>query len=84
MSDTTINARIDSETKAKAVDILHSLGLNTTEAISLYFKQIIYTRGIPFDIKLPNKDTMQAIDELESGKGVRFDSVDDLLKDIEH
>ncbi len=84
MSVTTINTRIDTETKRKAVGVLHSLGLNTTEAIALYFKQIIYTRGIPFDIKLPNKDTMQAIDELESGKGVRFDSVDDLLKDIEH
>ena len=84
MGTTTINARIDDATKAQAVDILRSLGMNTSQAITLFFKQIIYNRGIPFELKIPNRETSNAITELESGKGARFASVDDLFKDLDH
>ena len=79
---TTINTRIDSKVKEQATKILDSLGMRPSTAISLFFKQIVLHRGIPFDIRLPNKLTMQAIEELESGKGVRFNSAEELLKDL--
>lgn len=79
----TISARIDPAIKSGAVRVLGLLGMTTSQAISLYFKQIIYTNSIPFEIKIPNKLTLQAIKELESGKGTTFDSVDELLKDLE-
>jgi DNA-damage-inducible protein J len=83
MSDsTTINVRIDVQTKSKASRILGLLGMTPSEAINLFFKQIIYTQSIPFDVKLPNKETIQAMKELDSGKGVKFNSVADLLKDL--
>ena len=37
-----INTRIDNATKKEAVKILHSLGLTTSQAITMFFKQIIY------------------------------------------
>lgn len=83
MSTATINARIDSETKEEATAILSGLGLNTTQAICLFFKQIIYTKSIPFKIELPRRETLNAIGELEAGKGVKFDSIDELFKDLE-
>lgn len=78
----TINVRIDAQTKSKASKILDLLGMTPSEAINLFFKQIIYTQSIPFDVKLPNKETIQALKELDSGKGVKFDNVEDLLKDL--
>jgi len=78
----TINVRMDSETKSKASKILHLLGMTPSEAINLFFKQIIYTQSLPFEVKLPNKETLQAMRELDSGKGVKFNSVDELLKDL--
>jgi DNA-damage-inducible protein J len=84
MSNVTVNARIDRQTKEEAVNILKSLGLNPTDVISMLFKQIIYTKSIPFKIELPpSRDTLKAVSELESGKGVKFDSVDDLFEDLE-
>ena len=83
MSNVSINARIDSRTKDEAVNILHSLGLNTTQVISMLFKQIIYTKSVPFKIELPNRETLEAINELESSKGAKFASVDKLFKDLE-
>lgn len=81
-NSTTINVRMDVQTKSKASKILDLLGMTPSEAINLFFKQIIYTQGIPFNVKLPNRETIQAMKELDSGKGVKFDSVDELLKDL--
>ena len=83
MSTTTINARIDLECKEQAQGVLEELGLSMSGAIEMFFKQIVLQQGIPFDIKLPNKDTAQAIEELEAGKGAKFSSVDDLFEDLE-
>ena len=79
----TINARIDPATKAQAVDILHSLGLNTTQAISLFFNQIIYTRGIPFELKVPNEATVETFRKTDAGQDLlRVSSVAELAKEL--
>ncbi len=83
MSTTTINARIDTRSKKEAQGIFAKLGLSMSGAIDMFFKQVVIHRGIPFDVKLPNKETLSAIDELESGKGARFSSTDDLFEDLE-
>jgi DNA-damage-inducible protein J len=80
---TQITARIDAASKERARKILNCLGLSMSEAIELYMKQIILHRGIPFEIKLPNKTTLQAIEELEAGGGEKFSTVKDLFEDLE-
>jgi DNA-damage-inducible protein J len=80
---TTLNTRIDSESKEQAREILHSLGISMSGAVDMFFKQIVLHRGIPFEIRLPNETTMQAMEELESGKGAKFSTVKDLFKDLE-
>ena len=82
MIATTINARIDVESKNKAQEIFEQLGLSMSGAIEIFFKQVILHNGIPFDLKLPNKDTIKAIEELESGKGKKFTSTKELFKDL--
>ena len=79
-----IQARIDPRIKEEARSVLDELGMSMSEAIVVYLKQIILQRGIPFELKLPNKATSQAVQELESGKGVTFGSVDELLEDLEN
>ncbi len=52
-----IRARMEPNLKHDAEEILHSLGLSTTEAITLFYKQIALQRGLPFAVKLPNEET---------------------------
>ena len=80
---TTIQARIDPNVKRQARDVLDKLGISMSEAIGVYIRQIVLRQGIPFELKLPNQATLQAIEELESGKGVTFNSADELFKDLE-
>jgi DNA-damage-inducible protein J len=79
-----VQARIDPHIKEEARSVLDELGISMSEAIVVYLKQIILQRGIPFELKLPNKATSQAVQELESGKGVTFSSADELLEDLEN
>jgi hypothetical protein len=45
-------------------------------------QSMFYEKGLEFpDVDEPNKQTVNAIKELKSGKGKRFDSVEELLAD---
>ena len=42
-------ARIEPEVKEQAEDILSALGIPVSNAINMFYKQIILHRGIPFE-----------------------------------
>lgn len=46
-------ARIEPDVKEQAESILASLGIPASSAITMFYKQIILQRGIPFAVKLP-------------------------------
>ena len=46
-------ARIEPEVKEQAETILNALGIPVSNAINMFYKQIILQRGIPFEVKLP-------------------------------
>lgn len=46
-------ARIEPDVKEQAEKILASLGIPASNAINMFYKQIILQRGLPFDVKLP-------------------------------
>ncbi len=79
----TINARIEPGLKTRAEEILHKVGLSTAEAIRIFYSQICLQNGLPFDIKIPNKKTQSAIEQLESGKGERFKTMKDVWDSID-
>ncbi|MBA2652584.1 MAG: type II toxin-antitoxin system RelB/DinJ family antitoxin [Tatlockia sp.] len=80
----SIHARIDPTLKHDAEKILHQLGLNTSQAINAFYAQIVHVRGIPFELKLPNEETKAAMKELDSGKVEKYNSMQDLWKEIDN
>lgn len=80
----TIQARIDEDTKVRAQNILNALHIPMSEAISMYLRQIIFHRGIPFELKIPNELTAKTLREAEAGKGLRkVSSVDELFEELD-
>ena len=57
-----INIRVNEEVKKEAETIFKSLGLNMSVAMNLFLKKCINENGIPFDLKIPNKETMEAME----------------------
>lgn len=62
------NVYLNSQTKAKALEIFKRYGLGLSDAINIFLTQAVIEKGIPFDIKIPNKATKQAIKEANKGK----------------
>jgi DNA-damage-inducible protein J len=75
-----INARIEPDLKADVEKILKKIGMTTTEAITVFFRQISMNKGIPFDIKVPNRETRKILKEIQKRKGLVKTSVDGLRK----
>jgi len=81
----TVNARIDPTLKLNAENILHKVGLTTAEAIRLFYSQICLQNGLPFAVKIPNKETIQAMRDADAGKNLRVcKNVKELFDDLEN
>jgi DNA-damage-inducible protein J len=78
-----INTRVDENTKRQAQDILEKLEMSLSEAISVYLKQIIYQRGIPFYIKIPNDTTIKTFRKTDAGKDLhKVSDIEQLAKEL--
>ena len=50
----TIHLRVEPETKKNVDALLAQLGMTTTEAVKIFFNQMLLNGGLPFEIKVPN------------------------------
>lgn len=79
-----VNARTERELKDEVERILKSLGMSTTEAINIFFRQVKLRHGLPFPVEIPNAKTMKAFRESEEGKGlVECKDADDMFNRLD-
>ncbi len=76
-----IRARTEEKVKEKAEKILSQLGVTPSEVINMLYNQIILKQGIPFEIKIPNAETIAAMNEDVSGEK-RYESVEEMFEDL--
>jgi DNA-damage-inducible protein J len=74
----TINVRIDKDLKEQAEALFKEVGLNVSQAITLFYKQVELQKGLPFPIKVPNKETIEALEE-KTDNMKSFSSPDELF-----
>ena len=55
-------ARIEPELKEQAEAILSALGIPASNAIGMFYKQIVLQKGLPFDVKLPDNRPLDMSD----------------------
>ena len=58
-----IRARVEPELKREAEELFSSLGLSTTEAITLFYRQVTLHQGLPFAVRMPNLETVEALEQ---------------------
>ena len=63
--DNRIQARIEPELKRAAESVFAQLGISSGEAIRMFYSQVRMRGGIPFDVTVPNQETLDAIEEAE-------------------
>ena len=74
--------RLEPELKAEAEAVLSQLGLKPTEFIRMALRQLVMRNGLPFDARIPNAETIAALEEPTNGLK-RFGSPEELFADLE-
>ncbi len=81
-NDTVVRARIDHNTKAQATEALHAMGLSVSDAIRLLLLRVAEEKRLPFLVQILNAVTVEAVQDLEEGKGKQFAHAEDLFQDL--
>lgn len=79
-----IRARVEPDLKHDAETVFSTLGMSPTEAITLFYKQVALQHGLPFEVRIPNAETLEAMRQAREKDGlIKYDSVDDLMAEFE-
>lgn len=82
-----ISSRIDADLKREGDAILSEIGLKPSQAIALFYKQIVRQRGIPFDLRLPNETLTAAMTEAREpnfkAETTSYGSAREMLDDLD-
>jgi len=79
----SVRARIEPGLKNKAEQVFHDLGLSTTQAITLFFKQVELRNGLPFDVIIPNETTRRTFSNTDAGRNlVVCEDAEDMFKKL--
>jgi DNA-damage-inducible protein J len=79
----TINLRIEPSTKLGAEKIFGALGLSMSDGISMFLKQVVHTKGIPFELRVPNQETRRALREAMANTDMtHYATPDDMWRDL--
>jgi len=78
-----VTVRLDPKLKSDAQAVFDELGITTTQAISLFLKQVSLRKGLPFPVEIPNAQTLQAMDDAVNHRDLHtFDNIDDALESL--
>ena len=75
-----VRARVEPDLKGRAESVFHRLGLNATQAITMFYKQVELRNGLPFDVVVPTAATRRAFEASETGRDlVVCEDADDMF-----
>ena len=83
LKTTDVRSRIEPDLKESAASILAQCGLRLSDGIRLFLRQVVAQRGVPFDVKVPNDETIAAMLEARAITKARFTSAQAFFDDLE-
>ena len=78
-----VRTRLNPVLKEQAGSILAECGLNLSEAYRLFLKQVVRHNGLPFDVKVPNAETIEAMKEAKELLGKPGKDIYELFNELE-
>ena len=79
----TVRARIEPSLKTDVENLFKKLGISTTEAINLFYRQVRLRKGLPFSVVIPNKTTERVFKDTDAGRNlIRCDDADDMFDNL--
>ncbi|MCF7847563.1 MAG: type II toxin-antitoxin system RelB/DinJ family antitoxin [Kiritimatiellales bacterium] len=78
-----VRARLEPDLKDHAETVFRRLGLNATQAITMFYKQVELRGGLPFNVAIPTATTKSTFDATDAGRDlVVCENVDDMFDQL--
>jgi len=75
-----VRARLEPNLKKHTEAIFQELGLSVTQAITLFYKQVEIKKGLPFNVVIPNDETLKVFEDTDLDNNlVMCKDVDDMF-----
>ena len=81
-SSSMVHIRVDRKIKAKASKALASMGLTVSDAVRLLLTRVASEQALPFEVRVPNRETVAAIQAGEEGEVSRAKDVKAMMADL--
>ena len=76
----TVRARIQPDLKNHVEAVFERLGINATQAITMFYKQVEIHNGLPFDLVIPAPATKKTFQATDAGRDlVVCEDADDMF-----
>ena len=80
---TMVHVRVDEKTKAQATKALTAMGLSVSDAVRVFLTRVAADKQLPFELKVPNAATRNAMVEARGMIDARFTSTGGLIRELE-
>ncbi len=81
-NDSVIRARINGKIKEEATAVLAAIGLTPSDAFRLMMIRVAQERSLPFDLLIPNEETVAAIKSAKAGQAKSFANLQELMGNL--
>jgi DNA-damage-inducible protein J len=81
-ANAVVRARIDEKTKKRATVVLKSMGLTPSIAFRLMMTRIATEKEMPFDLRVPNDETVEAMKAGLRGEVTKVGSIFELFEKL--
>jgi len=75
------NVYLDAEIKTKAQKIFKQYGIGLSDAFNIFLAQSVLEKGIPFEVKIPNKETKKAMQDVRDGVELEAITIEQLKEE---
>lgn len=83
VSTQMVHVRVKKEIKDEASSALESMGLSISDAVRALLTRIAVEHQIPFELKVPNRATREAMEEADALTTPRFHTATELFENLE-
>ena len=81
-ANAVVRARIDGRIKSEAAAVLGAMGLTLSDAFRILLTRVAAEKALPFSPLVPNAETIAAMEEHLHGPLPRFDTIEELMADL--
>ena len=74
------NIYLDQHTKTQAKELFKKFHISLSDAVNLFLSQSVLEQGLPFQVRIPNAETIKAMEEVENGETETISLEDHLLE----